>query len=169
MCFFWLPTFHTDFKQGTQAVMELISKNRAAGYAHSVHYTALFLNQAGYYNSLIYCKHWIYLVGELMHTVSHLANQPLPQKNMKFHRTLYVLWRRHQVMYNTHNTVSHEVSKVLALPIPKFLVGVLTEMNIISASIIAWVISVEKKRFLPRTCCTTSNKPGYNKKMVLRL
>ena len=72
-------------------------------------------------------------------------------------------------MYNTHNTVSHEVSKVLTLPIPKFLVGVLTEMNIISASIIACVISVEKKRFLPRTCCTTSNKPGYKYKMVLRL
>ena len=47
------PHFTQNLKQGTQAVMELISKNRAVGYSHSVHYTALFHNQAGYYNSLI--------------------------------------------------------------------------------------------------------------------
>ena len=45
-------------------------------------------------------------------------------------------------------------------PIPKFLVGVLTDMKIRSASRMAASMSFEKNRFLPRHSFTILSKPG---------
>lgn len=47
------------------------------------------------------------------------------------------------------------------LPLPLTFVGVLTEMKINSASLIALSMSFEKKRFRPRHFFTTSSKPGW--------
>ena len=49
------------------------------------------------------------------------------------------------------------------LPKPKAFVGVLTEMNMRSASWIALSMSVEKNKFRPRHSFTTSSRPGCNK------
>jgi len=46
------------------------------------------------------------------------------------------------------------------LPIPLVLVGVLTEIKIMSASVMFRSISVEKNKFLPRTDSTISLSPG---------
>lgn len=45
-------------------------------------------------------------------------------------------------------------------PIPMVLVGVLTEMKMMSAFLISASMSVEKKRFLPQHFSTTSRRPG---------
>ena len=45
-------------------------------------------------------------------------------------------------------------------PMPDFFVGVLTDMKITSASMIAASVLVVKKRFLPRTSSTISFRPG---------
>mmetsp|Transcript_26117 Transcript_26117/g.61218 ORF Transcript_26117/g.61218 Transcript_26117/m.61218 type:complete len:313 (+) Transcript_26117:564-1502(+) len=45
-------------------------------------------------------------------------------------------------------------------PIPWVLVGVLTEMKMMSASAMVSSMAVEKNMFLPRTDCTTSRSPG---------
>jgi len=48
----------------------------------------------------------------------------------------------------------------MPLPIPYVLVGVFTEIKIISASSIASSTFVEKNKFLSRVSATISDKPG---------
>ena len=45
-------------------------------------------------------------------------------------------------------------------PSPKVFVGVFTDTKMMSASRMPWSTSVEKKRFTPRVCLTTSSRPG---------
>lgn len=49
----------------------------------------------------------------------------------------------------------------LPLPFPNVFVGVLTDIKIRSASLIAVSMFVEKKRFTLRHFFTTSSRPGY--------
>src|SRR5690606_28729073 len=51
-------------------------------------------------------------------------------------------------------------SAACPFPFPYVLVGVFTEINIMSASSIAFSTSVEKNKFLPRASETTKSKPG---------
>ena len=50
MCSF---VFSKVASKGSQAANELRIKNWACGFVYSEHYTVLFHNQEGYYNSLI--------------------------------------------------------------------------------------------------------------------
>lgn len=58
---------------------------------------------------------------------------------------------------------TYRKSAARPLPFPFNLVGVLTEINIRSASVIAVSMSVEKKRLRLRHSLTTSSSPGCKK------
>lgn len=79
----------------------------------------------------------------------------------------------HPIRHKCYTAVSREISythtnlvilewqtDALTLPSPQVFVGVFTDMNMRSASLIAVSTSVEKKRFLLRRLKTISSRPG---------
>lgn len=54
----------------------------------------------------------------------------------------------------------NERSEANPAPIPLVFVGVFTDTKMISARLMHPSTSVEKKRFLPRHCCTMASRPG---------
>ena len=100
------------------------------------------------------------------------AARPFRKKEVKFPTAVNLFQRSHiisltsLVNFSNENPNIYQKSKfskifLLTFPSPYVLVGVFTEINMRSASIIAVSISVEKKRFLPRHPFTISSKPGW--------
>lgn len=87
--------------------------------------------------------------------ILHTSNQQLDPRIRK-HYFLTHTQKYYQNLYDSYDTYMS-----LTFPFPNVFVGVLTEMKMRSASIMAVLMSVEKKRFTPLRCFTTSYKPGW--------